>query len=702
MFAGWIPNDGFKVLSYQRRLQAAASTLRKSAAGSCDFGGGMNHNDMDDADGNAELDETLTRLPGEEEPHGEPVEDDDSTRLVQGLFCPMCGGRYPGGITSCSDDGGVLLPLGSGDDLSGTVLRGRYVLIERIGQGGFGQVYRATHKLARAEVAVKVIRDEMRENAKARRQFLKEARALMRMQSRHAVAVHDVDEDEAGRMFVVMELLRGQNLEEHMKVVAPETRRLGWDETARIVIQMCDALEDAHDQGVVHRDLKPANVMMVEGRGGKLQARVVDFGIASLAQAGDSDLTSMDAIPKVIGTPAFMSPEQARGLSVTHKSDLYSLGAMMYRMVCGCKPFEAKTAQAILLAHVMEEPPSMRLKFPELDIPPEFDRLVMRMMAKKPEDRPTDAAEVAEALKAMLPGENASGGSRARGGFKLWPLVIGLGLLLVGGGVAAFFLLDRGDAPVVLELTSDGGSVVGANENSPLSPGSGSVVGATANSPLSPVSGSAVGANANSPLSPVSGSAVGANANSPSSPVSGSVVGATANSPSSPVSGSSVGATANSPLSPVSGSAVGATANSPSSPVSGSVVGATANSPSSPVSGSVVGANANSPLSPVSGSAVGANDNSPLVKKASPTPAPAAATPTAQPTAAPVPQIQAQQATVEDSIELQKVGMPGGSTAKKPTSATKDPDEEDTPVVEDPRKRKVMDKADSAFDELGF
>ena len=654
MFAGWIPNDGFKVLSYQRRLQAAASTLRKSAAGSCDFGGGMNHNDMDDADGNAELDETLTRLPGEEEPHGEPVEDDDSTRLVQGLFCPMCGGRYPGGITSCSDDGGVLLPLGSGDDLSGTVLRGRYVLIERIGQGGFGQVYRATHKLARAEVAVKVIRDEMRENAKARRQFLKEARALMRMQSRHAVAVHDVDEDEAGRMFVVMELLRGQNLEEHMKVVAPETRRLGWDETARIVIQMCDALEDAHDQGVVHRDLKPANVMMVEGRGGKLQARVVDFGIASLAQAGDSDLTSMDAIPKVIGTPAFMSPEQARGLSVTHKSDLYSLGAMMYRMVCGCKPFEAKTAQAILLAHVMEEPPSMRLKFPELDIPPEFDRLVMRMMAKKPEDRPTDAAEVAEALKAMLPGENASGGSRARGGFKLWPLVIGLGLLLVGGGVAAFFLLDRGDAPVVLELTSDGGSVVGANENSPLSPGSGSVVGATANSPLSPVSGSAVGANANSPLSPVSGSAVGANA------------------------------------------------NSPSSPVSGSVVGATANSPSSPVSGSVVGANANSPLSPVSGSAVGANDNSPLVKKASPTPAPAAATPTAQPTAAPVPQIQAQQATVEDSIELQKVGMPGGSTAKKPTSATKDPDEEDTPVVEDPRKRKVMDKADSAFDELGF
>ncbi len=384
--------------------------------------------------------------------------DDDSTRVVSGLFCPICGGRFPGGVSNCTSDGTALLPVGTGDDLSGTVLRDKYVLVQRIGQGGFANVYRATHRMARAEVAVKVIRDELRENQKARRQFQKEARASMRMQSRYAVAVHDVDEDEAGRMYVVMELLRGQNLEDHMKLVAPETRRLKWDETARIVIEICDALEEAHDQGVIHRDLKPANVMMVEGRQGKLQAKVVDFGIAALVQAGDSDLTSMDNIPKVIGTPSFMSPEQARGLSVTHKSDLYSLGAMMYRMVCGCRPFDAKTDQGMLIAHVMEQPPSIRTKFPELDVPAAFDDLVMQLMQKKPEDRPADAADVADALRAMLPevgavpGPKATGGGR-RSGRAMMPVAIVAAVLLVAAGAAAaWFFMGGGSGVTAVDV----------------------------------------------------------------------------------------------------------------------------------------------------------------------------------------------------------------------------------------------------------
>jgi len=325
------------------------------------------------------------------------------------------------------------------------------VLVQSIGVGGFGHVYRATHKLARAEVAVKVIKDEIRENVKARRQFLKEARALMRIQSRHAVAVHDVDEDESGRIFVAMELLRGQNLEEHMRIVAPETRRLTWDETARIVIQICDALEEAHDQGIVHRDLKPGNVMMVPGRGGKIQAKVVDFGIASLAQAGDSDLTSIDNIPRVIGTPSFMSPEQARGLSVSPRSDLYSLGAMMYRMVCGCKPFEAKTDQGMLIAHVMEQPVSIRQKFPELDVPAAFDELVLRMMRKNPDERPADASEVADALKGMLPREDAARQGGAGGGRRTWMIVgIVAGVLVAVAAAGAVLLtMDRGQVAAV-------------------------------------------------------------------------------------------------------------------------------------------------------------------------------------------------------------------------------------------------------------
>ena len=620
------------------------------------------------------LEPTLTRAaPGQGDDQVDRATvliEDDATRVVSALFCPICGGHFPGGLANCTTDGTQLVPVGTGDDLSGTVLRDKYVLVELIGKGGFAQVYRATHRMAKAEVAVKVIRDELRENQKARRQFLKEARASMRMQSRYAVAVHDVDEDEAGRMYIVMELLRGLNLEDHMKLVAPETRRLKWDETARIVIEICDALEEAHDKGIVHRDLKPGNVMMVEGRLGKLQSKVVDFGIASLVQSGDSDLTSMDNIPKVIGTPSFMSPEQARGLSVTHKSDLYSLGAMMYRMVCGCRPFDAKTDQGMLIAHVMEQPPSIRSKFPELDVPAAFDDLVMRMMAKKPEDRPADAAEVAEALRAIVPadggkrkGGEGDGGRRNR---RYLPLIAVAVVILVAGGTAAFLLwpgregvavvvndaIVGADAALPSEVRAPGGpSTVRPGLQAPgqgqVPPGAGQQVPGTAKSqspsfaaqpgqqPVPPTPSVVPAQPASAPVTSVPSAAPSGQPSTTRTTVSQSVkAGGTGAYPSA----SSVPAVA---ATPGAGQASAPTAPSPG----------TASPPAA----------AGSP----SKTAVGINS-------------------------API--------TDADLEMLGNVG-PTPATTKKKTSAT---DDDDEPEVETPEMKKTMDGAGSAFDQLNF
>ncbi|HPV03399.1 MAG TPA: serine/threonine-protein kinase [Myxococcota bacterium] len=381
-----------------------------------------------------------------------PVQDgsgeEAATTVFSDLFCPICGGRFPGGLSVCTEDGVALVPVGQGDDLSGTVLNNKYVLVQLIGRGGFGNVYRATHKLAKTELAIKVIKDDLRDNEKAVRQFLKETRALMSIQSMHVVTVHDVDRDTAGRIFIVMELLRGRDLEDHVRLEYSSTGRMPWAAVGRIVLEVCDALECAHEKGIVHRDLKPGNVMMVKGRGGKLMAKVVDFGIASLAQSENMDLTTMDAVPRVIGTPSFMSPEQAKGQPVDSRADLYSLGAMVYRLVCGCKPFDAKTDQGMLIAHVIEKPRPIRERCPELEVPQEFDALIMQLMAKTPEERPARVEDVAARLRAILPEEDRP---PMRGqGIAGWKIAVAVAaVLLVAAGAAAFFLLSGKETPAI-------------------------------------------------------------------------------------------------------------------------------------------------------------------------------------------------------------------------------------------------------------
>lgn len=458
--------------------------------------------------------------------------EDAATTVFSDLFCPICGGRFPGGLSVCTEDGVALVPVGHGDDLSGTVLNNKYVLVQLIGRGGFGNVYRATHKLAKTELAIKVIKDDLRDNEKAVRQFLKETRALMSIQSMHVVTVHDVDRDAAGRIFIVMELLRGRDLEDHVRLEYSSTGRMPWASVGRIVLEVCDALECAHEKGIVHRDLKPGNVMMVKGRGGRLMAKVVDFGIASLAQSENMDLTTMDAVPRVIGTPSFMSPEQAKGQPVDSRADLYSLGAMIYRLVCGCKPFDAKTDQGMLIAHVIEKPRPIRERCPELEVPQEFDALVMQLMAKTPEERPARVEDVAARLREILPEEDRP--SARSQGIAGWKIAVAVAaVLLVAAGAAALFLLSGNDKPVIAAAAdvTVADTAVAAQPAAPVAPtqvepspvqvgaSSGVAVSPVPVAPaMQPVSGQAATAPAPVAPSPASQPAVAVESGAPATP----------------------------------------------------------------------------------------------------------------------------------------------------------------------------------------
>lgn len=375
-----------------------------------------------------------------------------STLLLTRKFCPRCGGQFPAEAMRCDEDDAPLLPVGSGKDRAGSVMRDKYVLVRLLGEGSFGQVYQATHRLAKADMALKLLREERRDDPSARKQFVKEARAVMRLHTRHACVIHDVDEDADGTLFLVMELLRGINLDAYRQKAAGGRMRLPWQVAVRFARQICEALEEAHDAGVVHRDLKPANVMIERARDGAEYAKVVDFGIARLASQADQEAATTETAGKIIGTPAYMSPEQCRGGTVDGRTDLYALGCILYELLTGERPFKSGTSQGMIVAHVVETPVPPSRAFPDLEVPPDLERIVMALLEKDARKRPQTAAEVKAWLEALSSRDAAPAVARVGGGGGLsrkWLWIGGAALLagLAAGAVAALLAGGGADAP---------------------------------------------------------------------------------------------------------------------------------------------------------------------------------------------------------------------------------------------------------------
>ena len=309
------------------------------------------------------------------------------------LQCPQCGREFPSDVTACPEDGTPLradsttavdIPV---DPLIGFVLDEKYRLDERLGEGGMGTVYRATHLLIDRPVAVKVLNSRLVTDEAARERFRREARAAGRLQHSNAVAVTDFGETRDGLVYIVMELLEGRPLREVLAHESP----LDPARAVSVMLQVAAAVAAAHEAGIIHRDLKPGNIFVVQRAHAPHIVKVLDFGIAKLAvdTTDANPVNTLTGTGVMIGTPRYMSPEQCDGAPLTPSSDVYSMGVILYEMLTGQTPFTGASPLALALKHSSELPRPLRELIP--NIPPQLEQVVLHTLEKKPEDRPPDA-----------------------------------------------------------------------------------------------------------------------------------------------------------------------------------------------------------------------------------------------------------------------------------------------------------------------
>jgi tRNA A-37 threonylcarbamoyl transferase component Bud32 len=300
--------------------------------------------------------------------------------------CDVCGGRYKdkGGSQVCPFDGAVLRQLP--DPLVGRTIAGRYVITAKIGGGGFGIVYRATHEVVGREVAIKFLIPDLAIDPTNRSRFLREAKAANRIDHEHIIDITDYGETDDGLVYLVMELLEGRALSEEI-----HKGPLGVRRAVDIAIQCASALARAHELDVVHRDIKPDNIFLIDHPSRRDFAKLLDFGLAQMK--GELRLTATGA---VFGTPEYMAPEQGRGAPLTGLADLYGLGCVLYEMVTGKLPFTGSTPD-LILKHMRETAPLLSRAVP--DVPPLLDETVKKLLEKDPKRRHRDAYHLLEDLR---------------------------------------------------------------------------------------------------------------------------------------------------------------------------------------------------------------------------------------------------------------------------------------------------------------
>lgn len=268
-------------------------------------------------------------------------------------------------------------------------MAGEYRLLRKLGEGGFGAVYEAEHPLLKRRAAVKVLHRVADRDSDAVQRFISEAQAVNQIRNRHIVDVFSFGKLSDGRHFYVMDLLDGEPLDRWLK----HHGRMEVSTALQLLSPIADALDLAHGAGIVHRDLKPQNIFLAWDFGGDTVPKLLDFGMAKLL--GESTVHTVSGTP--IGTPLYMSPEQARGERVDQRSDVYALGVLCFELLTGQLPFTGDTTVAVLMAHIIQSPPRPSEVCPELS--PLLDAPLLRMLEKDPQQRPGGAGEAIAALR---------------------------------------------------------------------------------------------------------------------------------------------------------------------------------------------------------------------------------------------------------------------------------------------------------------
>lgn len=317
---------------------------------------------------------------------------------LAGAVCRHCGAplgeagiRFCGKCGVAVDDASQEEP----DGWLGRLVDRRYRVLDRLGSGGMGVVYRVEHLQLGKFAAMKVLHRDGAKNKEVVRRFHLEAQSVSQLNHPNIVQTFDFGQWD-GSLYLIMEYVKGEDLGAVLSREGPMPFR----RAAKLFVQVCSALTEAHDAGIIHRDLKPENLMTIQRRDGSEHAKVLDFGLAKLRERGDSPAITGGGA--VVGTPYYMAPEQVRAEPLDPRADVYSLGATLYRVVTGLPPFQAPSPVAVLSKHLTEMavPPGQLV--PELGLPVEIDRIVMRAMAKLPAERYASAAEVQADLEAMV------------------------------------------------------------------------------------------------------------------------------------------------------------------------------------------------------------------------------------------------------------------------------------------------------------
>jgi serine/threonine-protein kinase len=276
------------------------------------------------------------------------------------------------------------------------ILGGQFRILQKIGTGGMGSVYKAEQPAMNRMVAIKILHPKLANRKDLTSRFRREARAMSQLTHPNTVKVFMYGElEEDGSLYIVMELLEGRNLNQTVRKEGPMTV----ERAIPVLVQVCGALHEAHEMGIIHRDLKPENIFLCMQGGLKDYPKVLDFGLAKVTERqmrpGSIILTQEGM---VFGTPEFMSPEQAQGKPLDASSDIYSLAAILYEVLTGKLPFNAKTPMEYIQKHVMEPPIPLNERIPGKTFPVGLGEAIAKALAKKPEERYRNAAEFAQAL----------------------------------------------------------------------------------------------------------------------------------------------------------------------------------------------------------------------------------------------------------------------------------------------------------------
>ncbi|MBI2896325.1 MAG: serine/threonine protein kinase [Deltaproteobacteria bacterium] len=377
------------------------------------------------------------------------------------LICPACRTPYDDpAIEICPQDRRRLVQTedfwaADGDPMLGKTIAGRFTVLSRIGVGGMGTVYRAEQATVGRKVAIKILKSSLHEDADTVTRFHREAKATSLLQHPNTVTMFDFGQTKEGLLYLAMELLEGELLTSLIE----REGALDLKRAVAIARQVLGSLSEAHDQGIIHRDLKPDNIFLTWLGSQSEHVKVLDFGIAKVFHSE----MRMDALETqagiVFGTPRYMSPEQAQSKPLDGRSDLYTVGVLLYQMITGHAPFEDDDAVVVMARHIKTRPPRPSALRPDLYIPEAVEKVILRAIEKDPARRPQTAGEFMVALESCtaeiaLPREEQKRPASHRARRSPAPLLAAGLAALVGGGLAVLALRSRGTSEAAVERSA--------------------------------------------------------------------------------------------------------------------------------------------------------------------------------------------------------------------------------------------------------